>query len=339
LVVEVNEGAGWVTWERRENLLYYFAADGRAMISDPDARDYTVQFDENDNAWVIFGDGVYGLRPPVGANNIRATYRVGGGAAGNVPTGTIKTAKTAIPLLDSVVNPQAAAGGSDSESIEHGVRFGPLAFRSGQRAVTLSDFTALAQQAGGVAKVRAQASGWNRVDLYIAPEGDTCRPAPEALKKRILAFFEDRRMASTVVRIQDPLAVPVDVSVEVVLDAHYPASAVREQVAQAIGSLLAFQNVDFGQALYLSAVYGATETLPGVVAITVTRFRRQDRPGPSAELLRQLDQLNLANAPGVQDMIRQSLSVDVEADGRIEIGDLEIPTPGDLEITLKDNAG
>lgn len=335
--VEVNEGAGWVRWERRDNLLYYIAPDGRAMISDPDARDYTVQFDEKDNAWILFGDGVYGLRPPRGANNLRATYRVGGGAVGNVPAGTIKIAKTTIPLLDSVYNPLAAAGGSDSESIEHAVRFGPLAFRSGQRAVTLSDFVALARQAGGVAKVRARAGGWNRVDLYVAPEGDTCRPAPEALKKRLLAFFEDRRMASTTVRILDPHPVPVEVSVEVVPNANYQSSVVRESVVGAISSLFAFRNVDFGQSIYLSALYGATRSLAGVVAITVTRFRRQDSASPAAELQRQLAQINLASSPEVQALIRQALSVEVEADGRIDIGELEIPLLGRLEIIMKDN--
>ena len=56
---------------------------------------------------------------------------------------------------------------------------------SGQRAVTLSDFVALARQAGGVAKVRARSRGWNQIDLYVAPEGDTCRPVPEDLKEGI----------------------------------------------------------------------------------------------------------------------------------------------------------
>jgi hypothetical protein len=337
LVVEVNEGAGWVTWVRRENLLYYIAADGRAMISGPDSRDYTVEFDENDNARVRFGDGVYGLRPQVGTNNIRATYRTGGGTVGNVPAGAINTARTSITLLDSVTNPLPAAGGADHESLEHAAHFGPLAFRSGQRAVTLADFVALAHQAGGVAKVRARARDWNRVDLYIAPEGSTCRPVPEGLKKRLLAFFEDRRMASTYIQIQDPICVPVDVSLEVIPDAHYHAEMVRQAVEVAVQALFAFENVDFGETLYLSEVYGAVEALPSVVAVNVTRFRRQDSPSPPPNLQSQLQNLNLPDAPGLQDLIRRALSVDVEANGRIEIDDLAIPTLGKLEISLKES--
>jgi len=43
-----------------------------------------------------------------------------------------------------VTNPAAAAGGVDHEEIDHAKEFGPLAFRSGQRAVTLNDYVALA---------------------------------------------------------------------------------------------------------------------------------------------------------------------------------------------------
>jgi hypothetical protein len=337
LVVEVNEGAGWVRWERRENLLYYIGADGRVMISGPDARDYAVQFDEQSNAWVMFGDGVYGRRPPTGINNIRATYRTGGGAAGNVPAGAITTAATVIPLLNGVSNPLSAAGGAEAESLDHAVRFGPLAFRSGQRAVTLADFVALAHQAGGIAKVRARSSGWNRVELFIAPEGSSCGPAPEDLKKRILSFFEDRRMASVFIQIQDPVCVPIDVTLEVVPDPHFHASTVRQEVETAVQALFAFERVDFGYTLYLSDVYSAVEALPSVVAVNVTRFRRQDSAGLAPDLQSQLLSLNLAALPGLNDLIQRAATLQVEADGRIEIGEVEIPTLGRLEISLRES--
>ena len=338
LLVEVNEGSGWVTWDRRDSLLYDTAADGSVSLSASDARDYYVQFDENDVAWVVFGDGTYGRRPPVGVNNIRATYRLGGGSAGNVPANSITVANTAIPLLDSVTNPGPAAGGADHEDIRHAVAFGPLAFRSGQRAVTLNDYTALAQQAGGVAKVRGQAPNWNTIELYVAPQGDSLSPVPEQLRRSLISFFEDKRMAGTFVEILDATAVPIDISIELVYDKRYRPDAVRQAAESAVEDLLAFANVDFAQPLYLSDVYGKVEALAGVNAMTVLRFRREDSATAllTAPLTVQTISQLAAQLPGidVNALIQRALQIDVATDGRIEIQEFEIPVLGNLDITL-----
>jgi hypothetical protein len=338
LLVEVNEGSGWVSWDRRDSLLYDTAADGSISLSASDARDYYVQFDENDVAWVVFGDGTYGRRPPVGVNNIRATYRLGGGSAGNVPANSITVANTAIPLLDSVTNPLPAAGGADHEDISHAVAFGPLAFRSGQRAVTLNDYVALAQQAGGVAKVRGQAPNWNTIELYVAPQGDSLSPVPEQLRRSLISYFEDKRMAGTFVEILDATAVPIDISIELVYDKRYRPDAVRQAAESAVQDLLAFANVDFAQPLYLSDVYGKVEALAGVTAMTVLRFRRED--SAAALLTAPLPALTIsqlaAQLPGidVNALIQRALQIDVATDGRIEIQEFEIPVLGNLDITL-----
>jgi hypothetical protein len=309
VVLEINEGAAFVPWNQRDNLLYHSTNQGRVELSTPESRDYYVQFDENDVAWVTFGDGLYGFIPPTGTNNIRASYRVGGGAIGNVPAGAISEAKTTIRLLKSVTNPAPAAGGTDSESLEHAVRFGPLAFRSGLRAVTLSDFVSLAHQAGGVAKVRARSRGWNQIDLFIAPEGDTCRAAPSDLKQQLVRFFEDKRMVGTFIHIQDPTCVPIEIALTAVVEHNYNLETVRHDVESRVRELLAFKNVDFGRPLYLSKVYEAAEALAGVSAVNVTAYRRV---GASSLM-----------AP----------------EGRIDIGEFELPTLRTLTVTVREDSG
>ncbi len=341
LVVEVNEGSSWVQWDGVDGLLYSLGKDGAVTLSTSDSRDFYTQYDENDVLWVIFGDGTYGRIPPVGLNNIRATYRIGGGAAGNVPAAAIAKALTTIPLLDSVTNPLPAAGGADHESIDHAVQFGPQAFRSTIRAVTLNDYIALAQNAGGVAKVKAASPSWNTIELYVAPQGDTLRPVPESLRRRLIAFFEDKRMAGTVVEILNATGVPVDISMEIVPDKRFRADTVRQAVEAAMQNLLAFANVDFGQPLYLSDVYGRVESVPGVAAVTVTRFRRED--SPTIALGNQLQQLGLsqltaaAAASGVDlsGLIQRALQIDVAADGRIGIEAFEIPMRGVLDVQVE----
>jgi len=334
LLVEVDEGAGWIEWQRRNSLLYHTGLDSRVYISGPDSRDYTVQFDADNVAWILFGDGVYGMRPPVGINNIRATYRVGGGIEGNVPAASIVEANSNIVYLDAVTNPLPAAGGADAESIEHAVRFGPLAFRAGQRAVTLNDYVSLAHQAGGVAKVRARSQSWNQVELFVAPEGDTCRPVPDELKLRLLAYFEDKRMVTTLINISNAQCRAIDISLEVVAAHHYNPETVRLDVESAVQELLAFSNVDFAQTLYLSKIYEAVEAIAGVHAVTVTRFRRPDTWQQEIQAI--LDEFGVASVEELPDIIKRSTDINVAADGRIEINDFEIPTLGVLQVNVNE---
>jgi predicted phage baseplate assembly protein len=252
---------------------------------------------------------------------------------GNVGSNAIIDKKTAISALNAVTNPLPAVGGADGETIDHAVSFGPLSFRSGGRAVTLNDYVALAQQAGGVARVRAQTSGFNRVDLYIAPEGDLAGPAPDDLKRRLVTYFADKRMVGTEIFIRDPTLVPVDIAASVIVAHNYDPTAVQLQSANAIQALVAFSNVDFGQALYLSKVYEALEALDGVFAATVTRFRRHDTV--AVPLLRRRV-FGIEIDLGLSDVQLRSLAGEIPADGRIDIAPTEIPTPGTITVTIED---
>jgi hypothetical protein len=329
VAVEVDAGAGFVPWTRRDDLLYFTDAEGRVTLSGPESREFMVRFDDQDTAWIVFGDGVYGALVPRGVNNIRASYRVGGGAAGNVAAGAIAQAKTAIPGLSSVTNPGPAAGGADGESIEHAVRFGPLAFRSAHRAVTLSDFVSLAHQAGGVAKVRARSRGWNLVELFVAPEGERVAPTPEDLKRRLVRFFDDKRMVGTFVEIRDATPVSLDIAVDVVVEHNFNPELVRQDVRRTVEGLLSFREVDFGRPVYISKVYEAVEALAGVHAANVTRFRRADR---AARLTREVSEIPGDLVRRLPEPLLRALRAELEADGRVEIAEHEIPVLGTLEV-------
>jgi len=51
-------------------------------------------------------------------------------------------------------------------------------------------------------------------------------------------------------------------------------------VQQAAAALLAFDNVTFGQTIYLSNFYESSDTVPGVQFVNITEFRRgNEAPG------------------------------------------------------------
>ena len=149
---------------------------------------FTIDIDENDQATVVFGNGTFGAIPGRGA--MTATYRVGGGPEGNVGPDTIVSIADAPGLAGlgaKVTNPGPATGGAERESIEHAVEHAPAVFRSQHRAVTIGDYEALARSFDGVGKVRAAATGWNRVTLYVAPSGGpgNVDPATEPRRKYV----------------------------------------------------------------------------------------------------------------------------------------------------------
>jgi hypothetical protein len=237
-------------------------------------KDFVVEIDDADRATIIFGDGNFGAIPPSGAQ-LLATYRVGGGTVGNVAARTIQTIVGApqLALLGAqVTNPAAATGGADRESVDHAVRHAPAVFRSLKRAVTGGDYEALTRSFKGVAKVRARPTGWNTVTLFVAPEGGG--KVSDVLEVGLRTFFEDKRMVSQIIEIADVDYVPIFVTIEIGVASYYVRSDVQANVEQAAAGLLAFDNVDFGQTIYLSKFYEVGEAVPGIIYVNITEFRR-----------------------------------------------------------------
>lgn len=259
-------------WNLRETLA--FSQDAQ--------HDFVVAIDENDQATIKFGDGRFGAIPREGAE-IFATYRVGGGAHGNVPAGSITTIVDA-PQLNvlavQISNPLAATGGADRESIEHAVFLAPQVYRSQQRAVTADDYRALALNYQGVGKVRAVASSANIVQLNIAPASGGY--VSDTLRAGLLAYFEDKRPVTTRITIADVDYVDVYVSARVEVESYYEQAEVAERVRAAAARLLAFEQVDFKQKLYLSKWYEAIEAVAGVRSVYISEFRRNP-PGADTE--------------------------------------------------------
>ena len=107
---------------------------------------------------MTFGDGVNGRRVPAGFRNVVALlYRVGGGSAGGVDAGAVRTMLTSVPFVTGVTNPLAASGGTDVEPVERVLRRGPKEIRARGRAVTVADYELLAVSAPGAQIARAHA--------------------------------------------------------------------------------------------------------------------------------------------------------------------------------------
>jgi hypothetical protein len=249
-------------------------------FSREDAKDYAIEIDADDQAVIVFGGNGFGAIPPSGSV-IRARYRTGGGIEGNVPANKIVTIvdSPGLSLVGArVSNPDAATGGADRETVEHAVAHAPGVFRSFRRAVTAEDYKALALNFSGVGKVRAQATHWNQVTLYVAPQGGG--RVSDLLTANLLAYFEDLRPLSTVIEIADVDYVKIHLGASIGVESYYSRAEIQAKVEQAVANLLAFDNVDFGQVIYVSKFYEAIEAIDGIAFVTIEEFSREGTPGP-----------------------------------------------------------
>ena len=70
------------------------------------------------------------------------------------------------------------------------------------------------------------------------------------------------------------------VTADIAVESFFVRADVVAQVQQAVADLLAFDRVGFNQTIYLSRFYEETQSVPGVVFVNITEFRRGDRAAP-----------------------------------------------------------
>lgn len=233
---------------------------------------------------VQFGDGKHGAVPPIGKDNLVATYRAGGGARGNVGAGLVTTLRTTIPFVDGVLNPAAAGGGSDTELVESAIVRGPRSIKHRGRAVTAEDFEQLAHEASqSVARVKAlplfndrgeYETNW--VTVIIVPGSSDARPAPSPqLRYRVEQYLRERAASSVTFPKHLKVSGPAYVEVAVSADIYAESIDLAPQVeAAAVAALEAFLHPltggytrsgwEFGRLPCLSDFYGLLEAVEGM---------------------------------------------------------------------------
>jgi len=168
ITVYVGQGVAFGNWAYVDNL----------FASGPGDRVFTTTPNEDGTIDIVFGDNVNGAIPPSG-QLISATYKVSVGSAGNIKSLSI-TELTFFPgNLDpqitsyfTVSNNAPAVGGADGDTTTNIKNKIKAAVSTRRRAVTLEDFSYLANLAEGVGKASAASSVYTNVNLYVQPLND-----------------------------------------------------------------------------------------------------------------------------------------------------------------------
>lgn len=239
-------------------------------------------FDGDGGHTVRFGDGVFGAVPEPGLI-FQVTYRVGGGATGNVAADSVTRPGPGLSGVLAVTNPLPAEDGRDPEPDETVRRLAPQAFRAAQfRAVLPADYQAVAetlpwvQRAGTVFR---WTGSWLTVFTTPDPRAGS-RVTPEQ-RAGLIDLLNRSRLAGYESYVPDPLYVSLDVVVEVCArsDAFRGDvdGAVNAALGAAGGGFFAPDNFTFGEPLRLGDLEAAVQRANGVAGVTCVRYRIRGR--------------------------------------------------------------
>jgi hypothetical protein len=253
----------------------------------PDDTQFVVEVDTDGTAYLRFGDGTNGKLPKSG-DTFTAKYRIGNGTAGNVGAGSLTNFAAGVladSMIESCTNPMPATGGIDPETNAQICRRAPQAFLSQERAVTLADYVNVTEQNPQIEDAAAAlrwTGSWYTVFITAEPQGNgnLSKSLQRALTKQVNRY----RLAGQDILIEPPQYVSLDLVLIICVEPDAFQRDVEKALLQVLGSgtlpngqpaLFAPQNFELGETVYLSPIYAAARTVPGVQTVTAKVFEPQ----------------------------------------------------------------
>jgi predicted phage baseplate assembly protein len=293
------------TLEVRVNDLLWHASDSLAGLG-PTDRSYITRADDEARTTIIFGNGREGARLPTGAENVKAVYRSGIGAVGNVAAGKINLLATRPLGVKGVINPLPATGGADRESRDQGRENAPLGVTALDRLVSVQDYEDFARTFAGIGKASARRFTDHRrqiVHLTIAGADDIPIAETSDLFRNLrqaLYAFGDQSLPLRV-QVRELLMLVLDANVK--LHPDYLWEAVEPKIRAQLLNTFSFGRRALGQDALLTEAIAAIHSVAGVEYVDIDAFgaipeklpdrraksgRRTPSPRQIGELVRQI---------------------------------------------------
>jgi hypothetical protein len=241
----------------------------------PRERIYITQSDDDHKTTLEFGDGVTGARPPMGRENVKATYRKGIGLEGLVKAGQLSLLMTRPLGLKGVINPVAATGAQDPQSLSDARTNSPLTVLTLDRIVSLTDYEDFARSFSGIAKAQAVWT-WNQHTrgVFLTVAGIAGAEVDQKLHDTLLSAILKSAGPYAPVTIRSFQSKTFKVEADLKIDPARTKENVLAAVEGALRANFSFAARSFGQPVTLSEVVFAMKNVEGVVAVDVNKLFR-----------------------------------------------------------------
>lgn len=230
-------------------------------------REFRVEFDPDYNAFIQFGNGRAGLVPSSGSQ-IQFTYRVGGGVAGNIATGTVELQRGfTVPGFEFFApvtfrNYTRGQYGYEGDSIVDIKRKLPAYLRTQDRAVAGEDYEYLATNfvtpySGIIGKSRATLRNYgcaaNVIDIYVlARNGESnLEEASDELKVELNSYLSEKKMLTDTICIKDGVVIEVDINIDITMNKFYKKfqDNIEERITRKLNGFFNLNNWDYEKPL------------------------------------------------------------------------------------------
>ena len=261
LQIRVND----ILWHEVDNLTLMAAGD----------HSYVTKADNNDVTSAIFGTGTRGSRLPTGPENVKAAYRNGIGAAGNVDAQQISQLVTRPLGVKDVINPLPATGGADRDSITQARSNAPLAVMSLDRIVSVQDYADFARTFAGIGKAssaRFFGPGASLVHVTVAGVDDIPIATSSDLYINLVQALRQNGDPYEAIQVDVRSLILLIISAGVRVSDVYLWEKVEPNIRAALAAAFGFENRDLGQDALLSAVISTIQATPGVEYVDVDGF-------------------------------------------------------------------
>ncbi|HJZ65002.1 MAG TPA: putative baseplate assembly protein [Candidatus Acidoferrum sp.] len=262
------------TLEVRVNGILWREVDSLAEMM-PDARTYFTKEDHNQNTSTIFGEGHRGSRLPTGNSNVKAVYRSGIGAMGNVVAGKISQLMTRPLGVKDVINPLPASGGADADSPAQARRNIPVAVMSLDRLVSLEDYAFFARAYAGIDKASSARLAFGNelvVHVTIAGVGDIRIDRGSDLFQNLSLAMAQFGDPAEPVQLDIRLAKLLVIAAQVKVLPDYLWENVAPVTKAAMLNTFGFANRELAQDALLSEAYATLQRVEGVQYAKITCF-------------------------------------------------------------------
>lgn len=254
-------GTQFEIWQRQEDF----------YASSPHSRHFVL--DEGEKV-IRFGDHIQGTMPPSGRDNILlCSYQTCRGKASDIKAGRITGVRSSNAALAALTVRQItpAVGGRDGETFAETVSRAGEALRSGDRAVTETDYLAAVRSVPGIIVENCRVlTGFDgpedsRITVVVQGAGRAARVPRSAYEQNIRAALDRRRMLNAQIHVVWPRVVRLVVRGRIAAAPYYhdAETLVRRRVEAFVADL----NESFGAVLSYGELYCAVDLLDCVSRI------------------------------------------------------------------------